>query len=132
MAAVVEANVPSDPLGVTVLGSRGVMAYPASPAKAVEQVGRLRKRQLARVDVHDTAVEEVEGLASLFELADGVFFGLGDEFEEPGDLRAAEVARVAFAVEEDEAEGPVGVADAGLGAVEMGESEITELVEQRR
>ena len=50
--------------------------------------------------------------------------------EEAEDVGPAEVARVPFAVEQDEPADPFGVAGAGFGPAEVGVGELAELIEQ--
>ncbi len=106
VAQAVKADVALGPVGIAVFGARRELADAASAAEAVEQPRRLGEGQVADVESKDVAVEEGEGGMGLFETGEGILFGSGDVFEEAADVAGQEVARVAFAVEEDEAARP--------------------------
>jgi len=91
-----------------------------------------REGQFAEVDAEQAEAEKGEGVACFFQATKGIFFRLGEMLEEAGDLGETKLARVAFAVEEDEVTGAVGEALARLGPAEVGEGGLAELVEQAR
>jgi hypothetical protein len=132
VAHAVKADEACGPLGVAGLGARRVVADAQGAAQAVEQARRLGVGQIAEIDAEQALVEEGQRLAGFFETAEGVLLGLGEVFEEAGDVGEAQFAGMADAVEEDEAACPVGEAPAGLGPAEVGQRGLAELVEQAR
>jgi hypothetical protein len=80
-----------------------------------------REGHLAEVDAEQAEGEKGEGVACFFQARKGIFFRLGEMLEEAGDLGQTKLARMAFAVEEDEVTGAVGEALARLGPAEMGQ-----------
>ncbi len=104
-------------------------------ADLAEQARRRGQRQLAEVEVQHFAVEEIESVAAGGEGAERVAVGLGDGLEELTDLRQAQVAGVAFAVEEDEAAAPVGEGGhswLGVSALAGGLAQLVEQTGRRR
>jgi hypothetical protein len=118
------------PGGVAVLGAGRELADATGPAEAVQQAGRLGEGERADVQAQDVPVQERQRRVRLLQAAEGVFFGLTDVFEEAADVAGREVAGVALAVKQDEAERPVGVAFAGSVLAEARPRDLADEVEQ--
>jgi hypothetical protein len=103
VAQAVEANEAFGPGGVAVLGAGRELAHATGPPEPVEEAGRLGAGQLADRQAQDVMVEEGESGVGFFERVQGIFFGVGDVFEEAADVARGKVAGVAFVVEQDQA-----------------------------
>jgi hypothetical protein len=103
---------------------------PHGAAEPVEQPGRFREWQLAETAVEQLSVKELKRLARLLDAGQWVLLTLGEVLEELTNRVEAKLARVAFAVEQNVAANPVGVALTGFRATEAGAGELAELIEQ--
>jgi hypothetical protein len=121
-----------DPVHVALLGSRRVVPDTQRTAESIQEARRFGKGEFAHIDTQEAMIEEVERLARLFEGGQRIFLGVGKMFEEAGDLGQAQLARMAFAVKEDEVMDAVGEALAGFGPAVVGEGGLTKLVEEAR
>lgn len=132
VALVMEQDETGNPLDIAILGAECIMPDAQHLMDLVEQAGRPGQRQFAEVEVKHLAVEEVKRLAAGGEGRHRIFFRLGDRLQELADLGYAQLARVPFAVEQDEAEAPIGQGGhARLGMAAL-PGDLAELVEQAR
>ena len=120
------------PGGVAVLGAGRELPDPTGAAEAVEEARRLGAGQLADRQAQDVMVEEGESGVGFFQGVQGIGFGVGDMLEEAADVAGRQVAGVAFAVEQDQAARPVGVALAGAVLAEARLRNLLDEVEEAR
>jgi hypothetical protein len=132
MPLVVEVDEARDPLDVALLRAPRIVANAQHLVDLVEQAGRSGPGQFTEVEVQDLAVQKVEGVPAGGEGPDRVVLGLGDGLQELAHLGQAHLPRVAFAVEEDEAEAPVGEDSHGRLGVTALPGGPAQLVEQPR
>jgi hypothetical protein len=106
VAFMVEVDEPGDPWHVAGLGAPRVVPDAQHLPDLVEQAGRPGQGQFAQLEVQHLAVKEIEGVAGRSDRPDGILLGVGDGLQELTDLRKFQLARVAFAVEQDRASAP--------------------------
>ena len=121
-----------DPLEVAALRGQGIVADAQDLANLVEQAWRSGARQLPQFEMQQFLIEEVQGVTAQGDGPHRVLVRLGHGLEELADLGQAQLTRVLFAVEEDEAAAAVGVRCHGRFGISALTCRLPQLVQQTR